>query len=211
MKSSHGSTRLWLRARLRRAHKGAAMSRTTKALSGPAKDKVLRALVAGTDAVPADVAARVGEVLARSLSEVRVRRDAWDATRGLTADVATAAPIAETVAKKAGKKPSPAPSATTPAAPAASPAAPTPAAPAVAPAANAFDPYAFSAVSILTKKGKAALAAAFDTIGNVEDLHKVAVAQHLAIDPALTDVNVIRATLVAATERRIAERKAAAS
>jgi hypothetical protein len=177
------------------------MSRTTKALSGPAKDKVLRALVAGTEAVPADVAARVGEVLARSLSEVRVRRDAWDATRGLTAVPATELSNADTGMTTPGKKPAlAAPVATV-----------MPVAPAPPPAPAAFDPYAFSAVSILTKKGKAALVAAFDAIGSAADLHKVAVAQHLAIDPTLTEIDAIRATLVAATERRIAERKAAAS
>jgi hypothetical protein len=193
MKSSRGSTLLWLRTRLRKAHKEAAMSRTTKALSGPAKDKVLRALVSGTEAVPADVAARVAEVLARSISEVRVRRDAWDATRGITVEPTVTLPRAVAVSAQPAPTPVPAQAASATA------------------AAAAFDPYAFSAVSILTKKGKAALISAFDTIATAADLHKIAIAQHLAIDPALADVTGIRAALVAATERRIAERKAAAS
>jgi hypothetical protein len=161
------------------------MTRSTKALSGVAKDKLLRGLVAGVAHVPDDVARRVTDVLTSSLTEVRVRRDAWETVRhgGVPAPVA---PPAEAKVAPAAK-------------------------PATAASIETFDPYGFSAVALLTRKGKAALAAELDKIDSAEHLRQIATAQHLAIDPGLADVAGIRAALVAATERRIAERKAAAS
>lgn len=158
------------------------MARTTKQLSGGGKDKFLRGVVAGVADVPAEAAARVTAALTDAITEVRVRREAWGNER--------AAP--------AGSPPPPK----------LKPAAPPPVA---APAAPAFDPFAFSAVAVLTKKGKVALLSQLGTIASAEHLRKFAEAQHLALDPAVVDAADIRAAIVAATERRIAERKAAAS
>ena len=54
------------------------MSRTTKQLSGGGKDKFLRAVAGAVASVaPAD-AERIGALLAASITEVRVRREAWE-------------------------------------------------------------------------------------------------------------------------------------
>lgn len=168
------------------------MARTTKQLSGGGKDKFLRGIVAGEAGLDGAAAQRLATALTDAITEVRVRREAWEATskpgpgeKGLRGAKAKAA------------------------APASVKAADADAAVAAAPAA-AFDPFAFSAVALLTRKGKAALASELSRIASAADLKAIATAQHLAIDPAITDVAALREALVAATERRIAERRAAA-
>ena len=85
----------------------------------------------------------------------------------------------------------------------------TDAAPVSAP--TAFDPFAFSALAILTKKGAAELATRLAAIGSAANLHALAKAQHLAIDPKITDLAALRTAVMTATESRLAERRAAAS
>ena len=77
--------------------------------------------------------------------------------------------------------------------------------------AAAFDPFAFSVVAILTKKGKPALVVELEKVTSVDDLRRLADAQHVSLDPALTDPAVMRSAIIEGAERRIAERKAAAS
>lgn len=160
------------------------MARTTKQLSGGGKDKFLLGVVASVDGVTPAVADRIGAALADGIAEVRVRRDVWDAQRSAPASrpMAATAPVAATAKPTTAIETAP-----------------------------AFDPFAFSAVALLTKKGKAALAAALDKIDTVDNLRRLAEAQHLALDPAVSDMAAIRTAIIAATERRIAERKAAAS
>ncbi|HRK18494.1 MAG TPA: hypothetical protein PK970_06030, partial [Hyphomicrobiaceae bacterium] len=80
-----------------------------------------------------------------------------------------------------------------------------------APAQGAFDPFAFSALAVLTRGGRAALEARVAEIGAAEHLIALAAAQHLGIDRSLTDIGQLRAAIVAATEVRLKERRAAAS
>jgi uncharacterized tellurite resistance protein B-like protein len=75
----------------------------------------------------------------------------------------------------------------------------------------AFDPFAFSAVSILARKGREALLQRLGEIASADHLREFAMAQHIAIDQDLTDANELRAAIVVGTERRIAARRAAAS
>jgi hypothetical protein len=160
------------------------MARTTKQLSGGGKDKFLRGLVAQNSDLPGAAAARVIEALTSSISEIRVRRDVW-----------------EHVSKSQPKQmPETAP---------ATAVAPVAAAEDVS--AVAFDPFAFSAVALLSKKGKPALAAELEKIANAEHLHKLAAAQHLAVEPSIRELAVLRAAIIAGAERRIADRRAAAS
>jgi hypothetical protein len=184
MKWSPGSKLRWQAARLRKARKEAGMARTTKQLSGGGKDKFLRSIVASVADVPAGAAERVSAALTEAITDVRVRREAWGNERAAPGD-----------AKAPQQKEKPA------AVVEISP----------APATAAFDAFAFSAVAVLTKKGKTALLALLGTIASVDHLRKFAEAQHLALDPAVTEAAELRAAIVAATERRIAERKAAAS
>jgi hypothetical protein len=175
------------------------MARTTKQLSGGGKDKFLRALVAGESGIAPDAAARLGDDLCAAIADVRVRRDTWETLRTapvveVVAPVAIAAtPKAATAKSKAAAKP-----------------AVVEAAPAVS-ATPAFDPFAFSALALLTKKGAAALSARLAEMTSAADLHALASAQHLSVDAGITDVAVLRTAILAATEARLAERRAAAS
>lgn len=78
-------------------------------------------------------------------------------------------------------------------------------------AAPAFDPYAFSAVMVLTKTGRDGLLKRLATIERPEHLKKIAEAQHLAVDASLSSVTDLRTAIVEAAELRIANRRAAAS
>ncbi len=152
------------------------MARTTKQLSGGGKDKFLRAMIAADTGVAAEAVQRLGDQLAEAVTEVRVRRDIWEAV-----SKSQPAPARATTAIAANTS------------------------------APAFDPFAFSAVALFTKKGKAALEAALGQIASPDQLKALATAQHLAIDPALGEVATLRGAIVVAVERRIAERRAAAS
>lgn len=74
-----------------------------------------------------------------------------------------------------------------------------------------FDPYAFSAMVILAKHGKDALAKRLAEIKSIENLKKFADAQHLGLDRSLTKIEDVRKALLAAAEQRLADRRAAAS
>lgn len=84
-------------------------------------------------------------------------------------------------------------------------------APSAAPAVTAFDPYAFSAMVVLAKTGKDGLLKRLADIKSVENLQAFAEAQHLGIAPNLKKADELRRAIVAATEQRLADRKAAAS
>lgn len=75
----------------------------------------------------------------------------------------------------------------------------------------AFDPFAFSVVVVLKRKGRAALAEALKSITNAADLRKLAEAQHLGVDPAIKDAKSLREAIIKGAEQRMADRKAAAS
>lgn len=78
-------------------------------------------------------------------------------------------------------------------------------------AAPAFDPFAFSVVVVLKRKGRAALAEALKGITSIADLRKLAEAQHLGVDPAIKDAPKLREAIIKGAEQRMADRKAAAS
>lgn len=74
-----------------------------------------------------------------------------------------------------------------------------------------FDPFAFSVVVVLKRKGRNGLAEALKAISSTADLHKLADAQHLGVDPAIKDARKLREAIIKGAEQRIADRKAAAS
>jgi hypothetical protein len=75
----------------------------------------------------------------------------------------------------------------------------------------AFDPYAFSAMVVLAKTGKDGLLKRLADIKTIGDLKAFAEAQHLAVNVNLKKPEDLRKAIVAATEQRLADRKAAAS
>jgi hypothetical protein len=177
------------------------MARTTKQLSGGGKDKFLRAIIASEPAVPPDAADRVAGKLAEAISDVRVRREAWEIWSKVVPPTPRRRP-GERPALRAGTANSLGNSAET-----AEPSPPT--ASAVSEAAP-FDPFAFSALALLTRQGREGLATALDKITSPAHLKELANAQHLAIDPATESADELRRALIAATERRLADRRAAA-
>lgn len=179
------------------------MARTTRQLSGAGKDKFLRSLVARAAAGSATPAS-IAEALAREITEVRVRREAWEALQVVP-------PPGDAVADPAPSAPIEHPDQTTPAM---AQNAAEPAAPQEEPSTKIeplFDPFAFSAVAVLTRKGRLGLAQALDGIDRAEDLRRLAEAQHLVLPDDLVDVALLREAVISAAERRIAERRAAAS
>jgi hypothetical protein len=170
------------------------MARTTKQLSGAGKDKFLRGLIASEPGISSEAASALGETMCEAIADVRVRRDAWEERRQATA-ARSATPAID--------KPVPALPVTT--------SSPASTAAAAGPDATVFDPFAFSALAVLTKKGRAALAEQFGKIDAADHLHAIAAAQHLTVDAGLKDLAQLREALVKATEARLAERRAAAS
>lgn len=76
---------------------------------------------------------------------------------------------------------------------------------------KAFDPYAFSAMVVLAKQGRDGLAKRLAEIRSADHLRKLAEAQHLGIDKQVTKLDELRKAILAATEQRLADRRAAAS
>lgn len=79
------------------------------------------------------------------------------------------------------------------------------------PAVATFDPFSFSAVVTLSRRGKDALLRQLEDIPSALDLRQLADAQHLGVDPSITNAQELRTAIVQGAERRIAERRAAAS
>lgn len=74
-----------------------------------------------------------------------------------------------------------------------------------------FDPFAFSVVVILAKAGRDGLMKRLADIKTAENLKALIDAQHLAVDRTLKKPDELRKAIVAASEQRLADRKAAAS
>ena len=159
------------------------MARTTKPMSGAGQKKFFRDLFRADGEVPAAAVERLADRCEAQIAEIRVRH--------------TAMPIRTNVAQKS------APLATAPH--------PAPPAQAGAEPQPAFDPFAFSVVALLAKKGKPALAARLAEIADPGELMAIAAAQHLGVDVTLLDIATLRDAIITGAERRIAERRAAAS
>lgn len=74
-----------------------------------------------------------------------------------------------------------------------------------------FDPFTPNVVVIVRTRGAAAAAAALQAIASPDDLRLLAREQRLSIGDDVADPPALRAAIVAAAERRIANRRAAAS
>ena len=74
-----------------------------------------------------------------------------------------------------------------------------------------FDPFSPNIVVVVRKSGRVAALAALDAIDSMENLRLLAREQRLSIGVDLATAADVRAAIVAAAERRIANRMAAAS
>lgn len=164
-------------------------------LSGTAKDAFVDRAVAAIPGLGVRARARVASCLKRELASVV---PATAAAKRSAAGEASAAR-----AQRGAREKSPAGEALS-ASPAAN--APEPAAPAVA-----FDPFTPNVVVVIRTQGREAALAALVSIDDVANLKLLAREQQLGIPPDLHDAGEIRCAIVAAADRRIANRRAAAS
>lgn len=160
------------------------MTKTTRALSGAAKnaflDGVLRSVL-GDDHAARE---RLMQDLVAAITAVRVRVEAERATGGDRGEELT-----DAVALP--------------------PESPQPAEPAQQ--GDPFDPYAPNVVVVLRKQGRDAAIAALLSIGSEDRLRRLASAQQLGLPDAGITIQQICETIMDAAERRVANRRAAAS
>lgn len=83
--------------------------------------------------------------------------------------------------------------------------------PELLPKAEAFNPYLFSVIVVLTRQGPDGLLKRLQDIKTAENLLAFAHAQHVPVDPSIEKPEDIRKAIVEAAQRRLADRKAAAS
>lgn len=76
---------------------------------------------------------------------------------------------------------------------------------------SVFDPYSPNVIVVIRTQGREAVLAELDGIADVDCLLLLAREQQLGIEPGLSCADDIRLAIVAAAERRIANRRAAAS
>ncbi|HPG89834.1 MAG TPA: hypothetical protein PLD46_09280 [Hyphomicrobium sp.] len=168
------------------------MNKATQLWDIDRKRAFFRAFLQREKNLDSAAAEKLADTLANAVNMMRV----WELPEPAPAPVApvpTVAKSAEPVPKSKGK-----------AAPSEQPPAPVTS---IAP----FDPFAFSPIVVLVKTGKDGLMKRLLEIKSVEHLKAFSEAQHLAVSPSLKKADDLRKAIVAATEQRLADRKAAAS
>jgi hypothetical protein len=83
--------------------------------------------------------------------------------------------------------------------------------PPVVPAARTFDPFSPNVIVVVRKSGRDAALAALGSVDSVDHLRLLAREQRLAVPADLSSAVELRSAIVAAAERRITNRIAAAS
>lgn len=176
------------------------MVKSTRALSGAAKDAFLKRAIHAEREIPAAVRDRLtarlqGEIALLSLKASNLPRSETSST------ARSSGAAAESIA--VGNEPSPLSSE------AMTEEAECP--PAQLAAEPAFDPYDPNVIVIIRTRGRDAVLDQLSGIADVEHLRLLAREQQLGIASDLASAADIRQAIVAAAERRIANRRAAAS
>lgn len=169
------------------------MAKSTRALSGAAKDAYLKRAIGSDEDIPAPARDRLtaklrGEIASVSLRSAEAAADK-PAVAGLEGSTA-AAPVTGFRANFTDAHNA------------------TPAGPVTC---GAFDPYSPNVIVIIRTRGRQAV---LDQLGRIDDIDKLrllAREQQLGIAADLANPDAIRNAIVAAAERRIANRRAAAS
>jgi hypothetical protein len=168
------------------------MKKETRALSGASQHAYFRRVLKDHPSLSAEERARLLARLREEVAQVRLRvlaeRQAT-ATRPVEVQPAPPAPVQPVDA------PEPAPAPVEFAAPPAPP----------------FDPFTPNIVVVLRRSGRAAVLAELEAIASVDNLRLLAREQRLSVDAELTSADDLRAAIVAAAERRVANRVAAMS
>jgi hypothetical protein len=178
------------------------MRKKTKALSGASQDAYFRRVLKANPNLSADERDQLVRRLRLEVAQLRVRLEPRQDSQPTPA-------VAKPAAPPAMSQPPAAIAATPP--PPAIPAEPDPVPerPAVA-APEPFDPFSPNIVVVVRKSGRAAALAALDAIDDPDNLRLLAREQRLSVGADLASTAELRAAIVTAAERRIANRMAAA-
>jgi hypothetical protein len=172
------------------------MRKKTKALSGASQDAYFRRVLKANPNLSAGERDQLVRKLRQEVAQLRVRieprREPESAPLAVRAEVL----------KAALHEPMPAPN---PELQAASHEPPK------APAASPFDPFSPNIIVVLRKAGREAALAALNAIDSLDNLRLLAREQRLNVGADLSSAVELRSAIVAAAERRIANRMAAAS
>jgi hypothetical protein len=165
------------------------MQKRTRALSGASQDAYFRRVLKAHPEVSAEERSRLLSTLRQEVAQVRVRVDPAE-----TVEAPAKTPARR---RRAERRPSRA---------AASKARPGPDVPVAAPP---FDPFCPNVIVVLRRSGRDAVLAALDAIESLHDLRLLAREQRLSVGANLSSAAELRAAIVAAAERRIANRLSA--
>lgn len=163
------------------------MTRKTKALSGASQDAYFRRVLKTYPGVSEEARERIVRQLRREIAQLRVRPAAREEAREALEEGARTAPSPAHPPPMAARETAPAPG-----------------------AGSAFDPFAVNVVVLLRTRGRAAAIEALNAIGDAENLKTLAREQQLGVGTGLSSTADLSAAIVAAAERRIANRRAAA-
>ncbi|MFA5952805.1 MAG: hypothetical protein WC807_21310 [Hyphomicrobium sp.] len=156
------------------------MAKTTRALSGAAKDAYFRRALEQESGIDMPVGARLLDRLQSGVAQVRVRLDAGSGEPGkVESGSAETAPASVSSAQEASLN-------------------------------EAFDPFALNVILVLRTRGRDAVLRELEAIQSASSLRLLAREQQLSIGTELATLAEIRDAIATAAERRVANRKAAA-
>lgn len=161
------------------------MTRKTKALSGASQDAYFRRVLKTYPNISDEARERIVRHLRGEIAQLRVRPGAREAATAAEAEGAPVKRVREPVA-------------------------PPPSPPIQPAAAAAFDPFAVNVIVVLRTAGKQAALDALNAVGDADNLKLLAREQQLSVDTGLASPAELSAAIVAAAERRVANRRAAA-
>jgi hypothetical protein len=166
------------------------MQKKTRALSGASQDAYFRRVFKAHPNLSADERERLVRRLRQEVAQLRLRRSARDETETPAAE----SPAPEPPARLEHIKASTVPAAEVP-----------------AQASAPFDPFSPNIIVVVRTSGRDAALAALTSIDSPDHLRLLAREQRLAVAGDPTSATDLRTAIVAAAERRIANRMAAAS
>lgn len=169
------------------------MRKKTKALSGASQDAYFRRVLKANPNLSAGERDQLVRKLRQEVAQLRVRLEPRQDSEPPPVVAATVELVVPVAARP-------------PQAIAAEPRAP----PLPASAAEPFDPFSPNIVVVVRKSGRAAALAALDAIDSLDNLRLLAREQRLSVGADLASAADVRAAIVTAAERRIANRMAAA-
>jgi hypothetical protein len=174
------------------------MTKRTRALSGASQDAYFRRLLRSHSSLTPDERDKIVQLLRREIAQLRLRRQ----QREGDAEASREAHSTPTRPAQVVEQPTPARPADVQ---------PAPIAPRTEPVAAPFDPFSINVVVLLRTGGRERLLGALECIDSADNLRLLAREQRLSVGAETTTPAELRAAIVQAAERRVANRIAAAS